>query len=743
MSRAALHPVTLFLLAMTVVIGVTIAAGAAGVVVVDIIRGYSNGATYYAKGHLSAVSALYRFARTGDDRYYEMYRRRLHPTLSNGVAREILDAEDLPIDNSYTFLIQGKNHPNDVAGIAWFYRAFKDTPAFRPARETWVRADAKVRQIDALADALRQLVLNEPGNLSARQEIVQAVERIDDELIHLEERFSLQLGATARSVSSFLLWGLAALGVLLAILIWVLGVAVGRRLKAARDTIHDRESRLADIVEVAADWVWETDAEHRFTYLSQRFEQLVGLSVEAVLGRRRWDFAGAEPDERWRRHLDDLDRHRPFRDFEYVFRDSGGEEHHFRINGKPVFDASGLFIGYRGTGSDITEAVEARREAAAKQDLLEATFQHMDQGISVFDANLTAVAFNQRYLELLDLPGDRFAPGVPFEAFVRFNAERGEYGPGDVEALVAERIAEVRRAEPRNFERKRPDGTVLETIGRPLPGGGFVTTYTDVTERNRTIEALRSAKLSAEMANQAKTLFLANMSHELRTPLNAVIGFSSLLAESSFGPLNDRYVDYARDIHQSGLHLLSVINDILDLSKVEVGHVEISLEPVSPRAATESCFRLLQERADASGISLVNEVPEEASPLIADKRLLRQILLNLVGNAIKFSHRGGIVSVRHVTAADNRSGLEVRDQGVGMAQDEIARAMQPFVQLDTGYARMHEGTGLGLALVHRYLELHDGALSISSKPDAGTVATALFPEPADLHMASVPGQTAT
>lgn len=732
MPRAVIRPVALFLTMMTIVIGVTIAAGTAGVAVVDIIRGYSNGATHYAKGHLSAVTSLFRFARTGDQQDYDEYRRRFHPTISDGIAREILDAEDLPITDSYAFLIQGSNHPNDVAGMAWLYRVFKENPLFKPARETWVLADERVKQIDALADQLRQLILTTPENLDARRELVREIELIDADLIQLEEIFSQQLGSTARSLTSFISWGLLALGLLLTILVWVIGALVGRRLKVARDTIRDRESRLADIVEIAVDWVWETDADHRYTYLSKRFEEITGLSTADFLGRKRREFAAAGIDEHWRRHLDDLEMHRPFRDFEYVFRGPDGKDRHFRANGKPVFDASGYFTGYRGAGSDISEAVEARREAAEKHALLEATFHHMAQGITVFDANLTAVAFNQRYLELLDFPSDRFAPGDPFEAFVRFNAERGEYGPGDIDAQVAERVAEASLLQSRDFERTRPDGTVLEIFGRPLPNGGMVTTYTDVTERNRVIEELRSAKFAAELANQTKTQFLANMSHELRTPLNAVIGFSSLLTRKSFGPLSERYVGYAEDIHQSGQHLLAVINDILDLSKVEIGHVDVSREAVSAWAITETCFHILQERADASSIALVNEVPADAPTLFADTRLLRQILLNLIGNAIKFSNPGGAVTVRHVTDADNRVGMAVHDHGVGMEEGKIAQALQPFVQLDTGYARMHEGTGLGLSLVQRYLELHDGELSISSEPGRGTVVTILFPAPSTL-----------
>jgi len=707
-------------------IAVIVAAGIAGVTVVDIIRSYGNGTAHYSKGHLTAVGALTRLARTGDPKDFDEYRRRIHPTLSDGVAREILDEEDLPVSNSYPFLIQGNNHPDDVAGIAWLYRTFRDTPLFAPARDTWVRADEKIRQIDTLAYRLLHLSEAEPGNAEGRRFLMRQIDRISDEVGNLEDTFMLQMGRSARVLKTTLFTGLGGLGFLLAVLIWGLGLASRRRLANADRLIRDRERRLEDIVEVAADWVWETDADHRFTFISSRLEEIVDVSTKVFLGQRRRQNAAREDAVRWQRHEEDLAKHRAFRDFEYVFRHPKGGERHFRINGKPVLDERGTFLGYRGTGSDITDEVEARREARLKQELLETTFHHMAQGISVVDSNLTAVAFNRRFLELLEFPPDRFRQGDPFEAFVRYNAERGEYGPGDVETLVAERVAQAARFEPHDFERARPDGTVIEICGRPLPAGGFVTTYTDVTERNRAIDELRSAKTLAEAANQAKTMFLANMSHELRTPLNAVIGFSGLLAECRFGPLSDRYMEYARDINESGQHLLSVINDILDLSKIDIGQVDARPVPTPSRAITDVCFRLLQDRATAADVSLVNDIPEDAPTIYADERLFRQILLNLVGNAVKFSEAGGTVVVRYV-AEEAVTGVAVSDQGLGMRRDQIARALEPFVQLDSGYARVHEGAGLGLSLVQRYMELHQGRLTIDSEPNCGTTVTVLFP----------------
>lgn len=721
------NPTVLISRITILIIVVIVSAGIFGAYFIDIIRSYGNGATHYAKGHLSAVSALDHLAWTEDESYFTEYRRRIHPTLSVGIAREILNSADLPVGNSYPFLIEGNNHPDDVAGIAWLYRTFKTTPIFAPAQETWRSADRKIDEIDALADQLLASVRAKPSKLETRLRLMREIDRISNEVLALENRFTLQMGAVARNLRTVLFAGLAILGLLLALLIWRLGVAARRKLARADRAVRDRERRLEDIVEVAADWVWETDSNHRFTFISPRLEQVVGVSTDVFLGQRRRQNAAIDDTDNWGLHEEDLAARRAFRDFEYVFQLPDGRERHFRINGKPVFGEHGGFKGYRGTGSDITEAVEARHEAGVKQGLLEATFQHIAQGISVVDANMIAMAFNDRFLELLEFPSEQFSPGDPFEAFVRFNAKRGEYGPGDVDTLVAERMAQAARFEPHDFERTRPDGTVIEIRGRPLPWGGFVTTYTDVTDRNRVLEELRSAKARAEAANQAKTMFLANISHELRTPLNAVIGFSDLLVQRRFGELRDIYAEYAGYINDSGQHLLAVINDILDLAKIDTGQISVSPEPLPPRRVTESCLRFFQERAASSGISLVNEVLGDAPFVHADERLLRQILLNLIGNAVKFSNAGGRVTVRHVVGSGGMSGFAVSDNGIGMKENQIAKALQPFEQLNASYDRVYEGVGLGLSLVQRYMDLHGGRLDIASAVNRGTTVTILFP----------------
>ncbi|MBL6948657.1 MAG: PAS-domain containing protein [Rhodospirillales bacterium] len=378
--------------------------------------------------------------------------------------------------------------------------------------------------------------------------------------------------------------------------------------------------------------------------------------------------------------------------------------------------------------TDITQHKQAEQELAEKSRTLEITLESMDQGISMIDADLNVLAFNNKFLELLEFPPDVFAKGFPLEKAFRFNAERGEYGPGDVETQVRERLELASRFEPHVFERSRPDGTVIEIRGNPMDGGGFVTTYTDVTHRVRVEENLRMALINAEEANQAKSVFLANMSHELRTPLNSIIGFSETLKSQMFGPLGaPKYQEYAGDINASGAHLLEVINDILDISKIEAGEMSLTEETVDLPALVESAITMLGERAENDGITLSRVFPTHEVQLRADPRHIRQIVINLVSNAVKFTEPGGTITLEISLNELEGVSISVADTGIGIKQENIAIVLEPFGQVADIYSRPFEGTGLGLPLAKSLLELHGGTLHIASQLGEGTTVTATFP----------------
>lgn len=249
----------------------------------------------------------------------------------------------------------------------------------------------------------------------------------------------------------------------------------------------------------------------------------------------------------------------------------------------------------------------------------------------------------------------------------------------------------------------------------------------DITERREKTTQLTEARDQATAANRAKSEFLANMSHELRTPLNAIIGFSEALETELFGPIGSpRYREYAEDIHNGGIHLLQLINDILDLSKIEAGRFDLYEEQVNISDLLDTSCRLVRQRAEAAGINLSIDISDPSLHILADERALRQILINLLTNAIKFSESGGSVRLR---AIQNKSGitLSVADTGIGISEDDIPKALEPFSQVDGTLTRRHEGTGLGLPLAKRLTELHGGSLTIESRKGVGTTVSLHFP----------------
>jgi len=244
--------------------------------------------------------------------------------------------------------------------------------------------------------------------------------------------------------------------------------------------------------------------------------------------------------------------------------------------------------------------------------------------------------------------------------------------------------------------------------------------------RARTAE-LERAKEEAETANRAKTEFLTNMSHELRTPLNAVIGFSELMVNRAFGDLDERYAAYAADINSSGVHLLEVINDILDISRIEAGSVELNEEAFDPASVIKSCMDLMRGRADKGEIALTLDLPDDLPAITADQRMLKQVLINLLSNAVKFTPAGGKVTASAAMANNGGFLLSVSDTGIGMRAEDIPVALTPFRQIDNRLARAYEGTGLGLPLVKSLIELHGGTVSIDSTLGAGTTVTVALP----------------
>lgn len=257
---------------------------------------------------------------------------------------------------------------------------------------------------------------------------------------------------------------------------------------------------------------------------------------------------------------------------------------------------------------------------------------------------------------------------------------------------------------------------------------GYRGTGSDITEeRDRQAQLLRTI-YEADHANRAKSAFLANMSHELRTPLNAIIGFSEILTGQLFGKMqNDRYLEYAKDINDTGQHLLTVLNDLLDISRIEAGFLTLDENFIDLQRMIRSCARMLNEKISAADLTLNLDIPSDLPALSGDETRLRQVVINLLTNAVKFTPAGGTISVSVKVVDDGGLEITVKDTGVGISEQDLERVMEPFQQAEQDLSRRYGGVGLGLSLARNLTELHDGTISLESQPGIGTLARVHLP----------------
>ena len=710
-----------------------------GLMAADSLRAFVAAESQYAKAQKAAVHGLSEYVRTGEPSDWSSYSWQIKIPRGSRIGREAIEQDPPDVETATRGFLQGYNHPDDVPRMVWILSNFADTAPLNDTMQLWRYADENVAEIEKLAGRIKAEMdgARDPEVLDS---LLDRVDHLDSELTVYEHAFSATMRRLGGRLQDVVYWG----GGTASILLWAGALAFwhhhARQAQRARAELQRSERRFRDVAETAGDWIWETDENFRVTYLSERVEQVIGVPRERLLGKRRTDVAGATvSDPKWRAHIADLEAHRPFRDFEYVYDAEDGRRLHFRIAGRPVYDEDKRFLGYRGTGSDVTQEVEAYRRIAEQHRILKATLENMNQGISVFDADLKLAAYNERVLDLLDLPKGRFKLGDHFAKMIRFNAERGEYGEGDVEEQVRERVELAKRFEAHSIKRTRPDGRALLIEGVPMPGGGIVSVYTDVTEQEDAKQELRRAVATAEQASQAKSQFLANMSHELRTPLNAIIGFSDLMRQEILGPLGtDAYREYLDDIRNSGAHLLSLIGDILDLSRIEAGRMELSEEETQLPKVIDEALRLLSPEADSAGVAFTRHLGADVPILVADRKRMRQVVVNLVSNAVKFSPEGSEIAVTTRRLADGAIELEVADHGPGIHEDDLPTILEPFRQAEATVAKNQPGTGLGLPLVKRLVELHGGEFTMHSVVGEGTRAVVRLPARIALSPSQLP-----
>ncbi len=365
-----------------------------------------------------------------------------------------------------------------------------------------------------------------------------------------------------------------------------------RRLETA---LRHSEARFQNFAEIGSDWLWEMDQDLRYTYFSDRLKELTGTSPNRSLGKTRQQAVKADPNyENWRRHEDTLQAHQPFRDFRYTYIRDDGRLLHWSVSGTPIFDDAGTFQGYRGVGTDITAEVEAQTSAAEFRQRFITAVEHMPVGIALYDENDQLVHWNELYRDINHEVADKAEPGVTFETLLRLRVERGTISniDGDEEAWIQARLE--RHRNPGGQIQIILGDSIFEVREHRTPDGGTLIIMADITVQQATELSLRQAKEQAELADRAKTEFLANMSHELRTPLNAIIGFSEMLGMGIHGELNEKQAETMNYVVKSGEHLLDLISNILDISKIEAGHAELSEETIHVGNVISVCINMVK-----------------------------------------------------------------------------------------------------------------------------------------------------
>lgn len=492
------------------------------------------------------------------------------------------------------------------------------------------------------------------------------------------------------------------------------------------------ESRFRDFAASSGDWFWETDDQHRVTWISDTIEKVLGVPASWHIGKSRTDIASSAStlSDAWKEHLQCLSDRHAFRDFEY-FRNGPTGVRWIRVSGVPVFGDDGDFRGYRGSGRDVT----ALKQAEAR---LRDAVESIPGGFLLFDPDGRLAYVNKNSAKYVPEMAGTDRIGDTFEAILRRTlAERlivDAYA--DPEGWLAWRL-ERHRAAQGNSTLVHYESRIVEVVERPTSDGGVIVLRFDVTQREREREATQKARDAADAANRAKSEFLASMSHELRTPLNAVIGFGHLLLVDQSAGLSPRGRPYAEHIVNSGKHLLSLIDDVLDLASIEAGRLKLTIERLPADDAIIAAVDSIRPVAAKAGIAIERLSISGLPDIRGDSQRVRQVLLNLLSNAIKYNRSGGSVTVSAQAIDDTRLRISIADTGKGIAAENAGEIFAPFQRLGAEFTTV-EGTGIGLSVCKLLVEAMNGRIGFTSEPGVGSTFWIELPIEAEAP-AALPG----
>ena len=703
------------------------------------VRAYVTGESLYSKGQKDAQIYLLDYAQYRREEDYRRFQQALAVPLGDRIAREELQRPEPDLAIARSGFLQGGNHPDDIDGLIRLFRWFHTVPFMADAIVTWTDGDVVIQQMRELAERWRERVLRgDVGPASVSDVRAQAL-HLNNRLTQLESKFSAQLGEASRQTQRLLLVVNAALAALLA----ASGVAFVRRAASVQalteDQVRERQESLQGLLDSAAEGLFGLDTQGKCTFINRAALQMLGYDDESeLLGVEIHDLVqpalagGASAALTLRQaNAEQKDVHIA----ELSFRRRDGTSFPVEYWSHPVVHA-GRVRGAVATFFDISERLAM--QAALRQGELRIVklVDAVTDGVITVDSDGRIVLFNRAAEALFGVAAAE-AMGGPIARFIPYRPERrSDPPPGFIAAANG----------------SKPPGTLHELIGKRANGDEFpleaslskldtdrgvlmTVVLRDVTELHVS-RAERHARASLEAASRAKTEFLSRMSHELRTPLNAVLGFAQLLRLDAARPPTVEQLGRIHHIENAGAHLLALVNDVLDLSRVESGQMMVSMEPVDLQDAVADALGMVSPLAAEADVHFRTSDPTaglvdlDASRsaaarhpvwVLADKLRMRQVLVNLLSNAVKYNRIGGTVTVSWQGDGE-RGTVRIEDSGLGMTAEKLERLFEPFNRLGAEKSNI-EGTGIGLVLSRRLVELMEGDLLISSTLGLGTVAT--------------------
>jgi PAS domain S-box-containing protein len=707
------------------------------------VRAYVTGESLYSKAQKDAQFHLMNYAESRHEEDFELFMRSLEVPLGDRLAREEMQKSAFDAEATRNSYLAGGNHPDDIAGAIRLFRWMQKTPLMSHAIETWTQGDRLIEQMRMLAvrahDKIVARDLQAPEVTNLRNEVMQ----INKQLTPLEARFASELSDAARLSERLLFW----FNLTMAVLLGLSGSAFVRRSVRMQVTTEEevrlRRESLQGILDSAAEGLYGVDVDGRCTFINRSALRMLGYEEESeLLGRGvheivHHSYADGSPRPANRSPIAaSYGEQRELHITSEVFWRKNGTSFPVEYWSHPILK-NGKFNGAVATFFDISDKIEMQvalrqGEAALREGevRIAGLVDAVNDGVITIDGDERIVLFNRAAERLFGVPAEE-ALGSKVERFIPRTAQEA-HGARRQEL----RFDYVETGRVRELFGRRADGhefPLEASLSRLNSEQGMLVTAVmrDVTDL-QTARAEREALEALKASNQAKSEFLSRMSHELRTPLNAVLGFSQLIRMDAVRPPPAEHVDQLRLIENAGLHLLALVNDVLDLSRVESGQMTVTLEPVDLRTSVEDALSMVVPLATSVGVTtwvaghdgdLVTRrtSDDEEVSVLADRVRLRQILVNLLSNAIKYNRAGGEVRVSW-QVCEGRCNVFITDDGFGIAPDKLERLFEPFNRLGAENSKV-EGTGIGLVLSRRLVELMRGELRIESVLNEGTTAS--------------------